>query len=98
MELRTKLVCLELIGGIFGWVWILASVAALYFLVAAIFFDSPWSRLFWAFGIGVAAKWLARGFRDNQLRVAFVAEQMEKGLSHEEASREWFERYMRNKT
>ncbi len=97
MELRTKLICLELLGGIFGWVWIVASVAALYFLVAAIFFDSPWSRFFWAFGIGVVGKWLAKGFRDNQLRVAFVAELMEKGLSREEAGREWFERYMRKK-
>jgi len=97
MELRTKLICLELLGGIFGWVWIVASVAALYFLVAAIFFDSPWSRFFWAFGIGVVGKWLAKVFRDNQLRVAFVAELMEKGLSREEAGREWFERYMRKK-
>ena len=97
MELRTKLVCLELLGGIFGWAWIVASVAALYFLVAAIFFDSAWSRFFWAFGIGVVGKWLAKGFRDNQLRVAFVAELMKKGLSREEASREWFERYMRKK-
>ena len=97
MELRKKLVLLELIGGIFGWLWILASLATLYFLVAAIFFDSPWSRALWAFGTGVVAKWLAKGFRDNQVRVAYVAEQMEKGLSHEEASREWSERYMRNK-
>ena len=96
MELRKKLVLLELIGGIFGWLWIIASLATLYFLVAAIFFDNPWSRVFWAFGTAVVAKWLAKGFRDNQLRVAFVAKQMDKGLSHEEASRAWFERYMRN--
>jgi hypothetical protein len=97
MELRAKLVWLELVGGIFGWVWIVASVTALYCLVVAIFFDSPWSRFFWAFGIGIIAKWLAKGFRDNQLRVAFVAELMEKGLSREEASREWFERYTQKK-
>jgi hypothetical protein len=98
MELRAKLVWLELVGGIFGWVWIVASVTALYCLVVAIFLDSPWSRFFWAFGIGIIAKWLAKGFRDNQLRVAFVAELMEKGLSREEASRERFERYTQKKT
>lgn len=97
MELRTKLVWLELIGGIFGWVWIVASVAALYFLVVAIFFDSPWPRFFWMFGIGVVAKWLMKGFRDNQLRVAVVAELMENGLSHEEANKEWYVRYTRKK-
>lgn len=97
METKTKLVWLELIGGILGWVWILASVASLYFLVVAIFFDSPWSHFFWVFGVGVVAKRLAKGFRDNQLRVAFVAGLMEKGLSREEASKEWSERYMGKK-
>ena len=98
MEAKAKLVWLELFAGILGWVWILAAVAALYFLAVAIFSDSPWSRFFWAFGIGAVAKWLARGFRDNQLRVAFVAELMGKGLSREEASKEWFERYTGKKT
>jgi len=94
METRTKLVWLEGIGGILGWVWILASIAAIYFLVVALFFSSPWSRFFWALGISVIAKWLARGFRDNQIRVGFVAELMSKGLSREEANEEWAKRYM----
>jgi hypothetical protein len=98
METKTKLVWLELAGGILGWIWILTWVASLYFLIVAIISDSPWSRFFWAFGIGVVAKWLAKGFRDNQLRVAFVAELMGKGLSREEASKEWFERYVGKKT
>ena len=98
METKTKLVWLELVGGILGWVWILASVAALYFLVVAIFSDSPWSRFFWAFGIGIVAKWIAKGFRDNQLRVAFIAGLVAKGLSHEDACKEWFERYTGKKT
>lgn len=63
METKTKLVWLELVGGILGWVWILASVASLYFLVVAILSDNPWAPLFWTFGIGVVAKWLAKGFR-----------------------------------
>ena len=37
MQLKYKLALLELIGGIFGWVWILALLAALYFLVMALF-------------------------------------------------------------
>lgn len=98
METKTKLVWLELVGGILGWLWILASVVALYFLVMATFFDSPWPRFFWALGIGAVAKWLAKGFRDNQQRVAFQAELMAKGYSREEASKEWFDRYMGNKT
>jgi len=73
MKTKTKLIMLELTGGIFGWVWIIASLAAIYFLAMAIFSDSPWSRVFWAFGVGVVAKWLAKGFRANQLRVASEA-------------------------
>ena len=98
METKTKLVWLEVVAGILAWGWILASLAALYFLAMAIFVDSPWSRFFWAFGIGAVSKWLARGFRDNQIRVAFVAELMKKGLSREEASKEWAEGYMGRKT
>jgi hypothetical protein len=97
METKAKLVWLELVAGIFGWGWILASLAALYFLATAIFIDSPWSPFFWAFGIGAVSKWLARGLRDSQLRVAFVAELMKKGLSREEASKEWVERYIGRK-
>jgi hypothetical protein len=59
---KNKTCLVELVAGILGWVWILAAVAALYFLVVAIFSNSPWSRFFWAFGIGAVAKWLASGF------------------------------------
>jgi hypothetical protein len=51
---------------LFGWVWIIASLAFAYFLIAAIFFHSPWSRVGWAFGAGAGAKWLARGFNDHK--------------------------------
>lgn len=98
MDTKTKLVCLELVGGIFGWIWILASVATLYYLAVAIFSDSPWSRFFWALGISIIAKRLAKGLRDTQLRVGYVAELMAKGISQEEANKEWFDRYVGKKT
>lgn len=78
MDIKRKLFWLELVGGTFGWAWILASVATLIFLAMAVFSNSPWSRFFWAFGIGAIAKWLAKGTRDNQLRVAFQTELMAK--------------------
>ena len=97
METKTKLVWLEAVGGILGWVWIFASIAAVYFLAAALFFSGSWSSFFWAVGVSIIAKWLARGFRDNQIRVGFVAELMAKGLSSEEANEEWAKRYMGKK-
>lgn len=96
MKTRTKLVLLELIGGLFGWLWILASITAVWFLVAAIAFHGQWARLGWAFGIAVIGKWLARGFMDNQARVAFEADLVAKGRSPEEAAKEWIRRYSRN--
>jgi hypothetical protein len=96
METRTKLVSLELIASLFGWVWIGASVATLYFLVMALFSDGAWSSAFWSIGIGVVAKWLAKGFRDNQIRVAFVAEMVAKGHSPQEANEVWLSRYNRD--
>ncbi len=95
METRSKLVALELVGGILGWVWIVASIASLYFLAVAAFSDSPWSRFFWAVGVSIIAKWLARGFRDNQLRIGFEAKLVSEGRTLEDARKEWAERYMR---
>jgi hypothetical protein len=89
MQTRPKLALLELIGGLFGWVWIIASVASIYFLVAALAFNGRWSNLFWALGAGVVAKWLARGFKDHQKRIASEAELVSRGASPTEAREAW---------
>jgi hypothetical protein len=89
-----KLMLLELVSGIFGWVWIIAGIAALVFLIWAIGFAGPWSRFFWAVGISVVAKWLAKAFMDTQIRVGFEAEKIAEGMSPAEARQEWIKRYM----
>lgn len=93
MQMRSKLVFFELAGGLFGWLWIIASVAGIYFLVAALAANGRWSNLLWAVGISVVAKWLARGFSDHQKRVAYEAELVLRGLTPEEARAAWFEAY-----
>lgn len=93
---HAKLVSLELISGVLGWVWIFASLATVYCLIAAVFFHAPWSHLWWTLGTAVIAKWLARGFIDNQERVAFEADLVAKGYSPEDAGREWMRRYMKS--
>lgn len=70
MQVKNKLMILELISGLFGWGWIVASIATLYFFVMAIGFEGEWSPFFWAFGAGAIAKWLAGGFEENKLRIA----------------------------
>jgi hypothetical protein len=93
MQTRSKLALIELLGGLFGWIWILASVASIYFLFAALVFSGRWSSLFWALGIGIVAKWLARGFNDHHKRVAYEAELVSRGLSPQEAHDAWFKAY-----
>lgn len=93
MQTRSKLALLQLIGGLFGWIWIIASVASIYFLVAALAFNGRWSSLFWAVGTGVVAKWLARGFNDHQRRVAYEAELVSRGLSPKQAQEAWLMAY-----
>ncbi|HEX3912714.1 MAG TPA: hypothetical protein VHW71_04340 [Steroidobacteraceae bacterium] len=97
MQTKTKMVWLELIGGLFGWAWIVASIAFIYFLVVAIFAAGPWSRVGWALGAGVIAKWLARGFNDHKTRVAFTANLVAQGYSPKAAGEEWYSRYTGNK-
>jgi len=94
MTTQGKLITLELIAGIFGWTWIIASIAALAFFIKAVGFGGKWSTFFWAGGVSIVAKWLARGFDDNKIRVAFEAKMIAQGLSPEEAARVWSERYL----
>ncbi len=93
MKIQTKLIFLEVISGLFGWTWIVASIGIVVAGVAAIFFDWSWWNVLYAFLIGGVAKWLAKGFIDNKNRVLFEHELILKGLSPEDAANEWFRRY-----
>ena len=44
------------IGHLFAWVWMIGSLAAVYFLVTAIFFDGVWSNFFWGLGASIIGK------------------------------------------
>ena len=93
MQPKSKLMILELISGILGWLWIIAGVAALYFLVSAIGFHGRWSSFVLALIISLVAKWLSKGFLENKQRVAYEAELINKGYTPEQAGREWIQRY-----
>ncbi len=93
MTIKSKLALLELISGLFGWGWMIAGAAALYFLVMAVGFDGGWSPFFWTLGASAVCKWLAKGFKDNQIRVAFEVEKIEQGLTPDEAAKAWLEAY-----
>jgi hypothetical protein len=69
MRTQVKLAALQLVGGFIGWVWILASIAAVITLVAAVFFDAKWTSVLWAFGVAAVAKFLTRGLVETQGQV-----------------------------
>ena len=52
----------------------------------------------WVWIGGGIAKWLARGFLDNQKRVAFEADLVSKDMSSKEAGHAWVEAYARQGT
>jgi len=83
---------LELIAGLLAWVWAIAAFGALIYFVLAILSRGRWSMFFWAVGISIVAKWLSKGFTDNQIRVQFEAKKIAEGMSPEEAGQEWMKR------
>ena len=74
MKKISKLMIFELLEGLFGWVYIGASIATLYFVISVIFFDGTWISFFWAFGVGAIARWLASGFKENKIRINLEGE------------------------
>lgn len=93
MKTQTKLIVLELVSGLFGWIWIIASVGFVAAIVGVMFFDWSWWNVLYAFLIGGVAKWLAKGFIDNKNRVIFERELISKGLSPADAANEWIRQY-----
>ena len=93
MTPRIQGTILELLSGLFGWLWIGAAIAAVIFAGLALFGDWSWWNVLYALIVSAVAKWLTRGFLDNRKRVAFEAEMMAKGMSPQEAAQEWMEAY-----
>ena len=94
MQVPRSAALFELLAGLFGWTWIIASLAFLCFLVSAIFWEGSWWNVLYAFLTGGVAKWLARGFEDNKRRVLFEAQMVAEGMSSAEASEAWAKAYM----
>lgn len=89
MKTSTKLILLELFGGLFGSVWIGASIATIYFLYGALVNDAPWSNLLWSIAIGFIAKSIAAAMGGNQRRLDFVDQLTARGYSQADAAAAW---------
>lgn len=89
MRTRTKIFTLDLLGGVFGFVWIAAFVAAVYFLHEALANGAPWSGLSWSLVTGVISKQIAAAFRVNKQRVEYVGHLTERGYAKAAAEAAW---------
>ncbi len=90
MKTKTKLVILELSGGLFGWIWIGASIGAIYFLYGVMANDAPWSNLLWSIAIGFVAKLIAAALDGNQRRLDYVDQLTERGYVLADAEFAWY--------
>ena len=87
--MKTKLIILELLGGLFGWIWIAVSIAAIYFLYQALANDGPWAIVLWSIVAGFVAMTIAVVFNNNQRRLDYVDQLMERGYPRSEAGAAW---------
>jgi len=86
---RTKFIILQLLGGIFGGVWIGAAIAAVYFLYGCLANDAPWSYVLWSAATGLVVKQIAAAFTGIKQRLDYEHQLIERGYPPAEASGAW---------
>lgn len=85
----TKIVFLELLGDIFWWLSIAASITAIYFLYEALAHDAPWVFLSWSIVAGLVAKQIAASIYDAKRRLDYVEQLMERCYERVDAEAAW---------
>ena len=62
---RYQVYC-EMMGGGFGWVWMLSILASLWFVISALFMDGSWWEFGYSFLVGSLCKGWTRSFMEAQ--------------------------------
>lgn len=89
MKKSIVIIVLEFLGGLFGWIWIGASAASLFFLYGSLANGAPWLPLLWSVGIGLIAKQIAAVLKNNQQRLDYVDQLVQRGYTERDASAAW---------
>jgi hypothetical protein len=89
IKIKLKLVILDVLGGIFGWIWIGAAIASVYFLYGVLASAAPWSNLIWSLGVAFLAKCLSVSFNDHKQRVDYVDQLIRRGHTQTAATEAW---------
>ena len=66
MKNKTKAMWIELVGGIFGWIWIGSFFGSIYFLIQAALYDGSWLNLAAVIFAGVISKAVLRESEDRK--------------------------------
>jgi hypothetical protein len=89
MKITTKLLILELLGGMFGLICASAAIASVYFMYGAFAKVARWSYVIWAFGAGFIAMLIADALIGGRQRVDFVDQFIGRGYSKGDAVEAW---------
>ncbi len=89
MRTKLKLVFLELSSGLFGWIWIGASIAAIYFLYKVMATDAPWTGLLWSLVVALITKQIAAVLALHQRRLDYLDRLAEYGYTRTRAEEAW---------
>jgi hypothetical protein len=87
--MKTKLIILQFLAGVFGLVWIAAAIAAVYFLYGALANDAPWSGLIWSVAVGFVSKQIAAALNGNKQRLEYVDLLTQRGYVQADAEAAW---------
>ena len=87
--MRTALALLKVLGGIFGSLWIGASIAAIYFLYGALADNGPWLPVLWSAVAGLVAKTIAAILNENQRKLDYMVQLNQYGYPKSEAELAW---------
>ena len=89
MTILHKTSILELLSGIFGWIYWVSLFLNFYFLATAIFFDGAWWLLLYGMLLSGASYFLNRWFNIQKVRLYYVDELIKRGTPSEAAKGIW---------
>ncbi len=75
---------------LFGWIWIGASIGAIYFLYGVMANDAPWSNLLWSIAVGFVAKQVAATLDGHRRRLDYIDQLTERGYVQADAEFAWY--------
>jgi hypothetical protein len=88
-KMKTALVVLGLLGELFAWSWVAASIVTLWSLYQAIANDGSWLHMLWSATAASTAMAIAFVLSGNKRRLDYVYQLQQRGYPKSEADLAW---------